>query len=69
MTRRLIDIAQEVIILEQDCGTFDSHWIVPRPEDETGKPLPERINGRLAAAPVAHPETGEILLERNQEID
>ena len=69
LTRRLIDIAQEVIILEQDCDTFDSHWIVPRPEDETGKTLPERINGRLAAAPVAHPETGEILLERNQEID
>ncbi|MQG64161.1 MAG: DNA-directed RNA polymerase subunit beta', partial [SAR202 cluster bacterium] len=48
LTRRLIDIAQEVIILEQDCDTFDSHWIIPRPEDETGKTLPERINGRLA---------------------
>ena len=69
LTRRLIDIAQEVIILEEDCGTLDSFWITPRPEDETGKTLPERIAGRLAAAAVAHPETGEILLERNQEID
>ena len=69
LTRRLIDIAQEVIILEDDCGTFDSFWITPRPGDETGKTLPERIHGRLAAAPVAHPETGEILLERNQPID
>jgi len=69
LTRRLIDIAQEVIILEEDCGTFDTYWITPRPEDETGKTLPDRINGRLAAAPVPHPETGEILLERNQEIN
>ena len=69
LTRRLIDIAQEVIILEEDCGTLDSYWVTARPQDETGKTLPERITGRLAAAPVAHPETGEILLERNQEID
>ena len=69
LTRRLIDIAQEVIILEEDCGTLDCFWVVPRPEDETGKTLPERINGRLAAAPVAHPETGEIMVERNQMID
>ena len=69
LTRRLIDIAQEVIILEDDCGTIDSYWITPRPEDETGKTLAERLNGRLAAAPVAHPDTGEILVDRNEFID
>ena len=69
LTRRLIDIAQEMIILEEDCGTIDSYWVVPRPEDETGKTLPERINGRLAAVPIAHPETGEILIDRNQIFD
>jgi len=69
LTRRLIDIAQEVIVLAEDCGTIDSYWITPRPEDETGKTLPERIAGRLASTSVAHPETGEILLERNQLID
>jgi DNA-directed RNA polymerase subunit beta' len=69
LTRRLIDIAQEMIVLEEDCGSFDVYWMVPRPEDTTGETLPDRINGRLAAASVAHPETGEILLERNQQID
>ena len=69
LTRRLIDIAQEMIVLEEDCGTIDSYWVVPRPEDETGKTLPERVNGRLSAAPIAHPDTGEILVERNQMID
>ena len=68
LTRRLIDIAQEVIILEEDCETIDSYWVTPRPEDETGNTLAERVIGRLAAAPVAHPETGEILVERNQHI-
>ena len=69
LTRRLIDIAQEMIVLEEDCGSFDAYWMIPRPEDTTGETLPDRINGRLAAASVAHPETGEILLERNQQID
>ncbi|MEE8466626.1 MAG: DNA-directed RNA polymerase subunit beta' [Dehalococcoidia bacterium] len=68
LTRRLIDIAQEVIVTEEDCGNLDVFWVAPRPEDETGKTLPERIAGRLASAAVAHPETGEILLERNQAI-
>ena len=69
LTRRLIDIAQEVIILEEDCGTFDAYWVPRRPDDATGASLPERILGRLAAAPVPHPETGEILVDRNDLID
>ena len=69
LTRRLIDVAQEVIILEDDCGTFDAYWVSRRPDDTTGASLPERILGRLAAAPVAHPETGEIMVDRNELID
>ncbi len=69
LTRRLIDIAQEVIILEEDCGTFDTYWVPRRPDDTTGASLPERILGRMAAAPVPHPETGEVLVDRNELID
>ena len=69
LTRRLIDIAQEVIILEVDCGTLDAYWVPRRPDDTTGASLPERILGRLAAAPVPHPETGEILVDRNELMD
>ena len=69
LTRRLIDIAQEVIILEGDCGTFDTYWVPRRPDDTTGASLPERILGRMAAAPVPHPETGEVLVDRNELID
>ncbi len=71
LTRRLIDIAQEVIALEQDCGTYDAFWIVPRPDDESDdkRTLVERITGRIAATAIADPQTGEIILDRNEEID
>ena len=68
LTRRLIDIAQEVIILEEDCGTIDSYWVSSRTNDPQHVSLAVRIVGRMAAETIAHPETGEILVDRNQEI-
>ena len=69
LTRRLIDIAQEVIILEADCGTIDSYTMWGRSDDPLHSSLQQSILGRMAAAPVVHPETGEILVDRNQLID
>jgi len=68
LTRRLVDVAQDVIINAHDCGTTSGIWI-RKSEDIGGQTLVERLVGRIAAAPVVHPETGEILVERNQEID
>ena len=68
LTRRLIDIAQELIIVEEDCGTFDSYWVSSRPDDPQHASLAVRILGRMAVETIAHPETGEILVDRNQEI-
>ena len=69
LTRRLIDIAQEVIVLEPDCGTIDAYWVSGRPDDPMHASLQVRILGRMVASPVAHPETGEVLVDRNEEID
>ena len=69
LTRRLIDIAQEVIILEEDCGTYDTYYVWSKPDDPLQTSLQERILGRRAGLAIAHPQTGEILVERNQEID
>jgi DNA-directed RNA polymerase subunit beta' len=69
LTRRLIDVAQEVITLEDDCGTADVFWVQARPDDPNRATLPERMLGRLAGAPIAHPQTGEIIVDRNEEID
>ena len=67
LTRRLIDIAQEVIILEEDCGTVDAYWITAEADIPLQSTLHQRIIGRMAAFPIAHPETGEILIDRNEE--
>ena len=71
LTRRLVDVSQEVIVREVDC--FESRGEVirgitvqPISEIET---LEERINGRVAAEDVSHPVTGELLCAVNQEIN
>ena len=69
LTRRLIDAAQDVIILEEDCGTSDGIWVTEPVERGVLPSLQERITGRFAASKVLHPQTGDILVDRNQEID
>ena len=66
LTRRLVDVAQDVIITAEDCGTRAGVWFTTEGAREVGEKLGERIIGRLAAAPVADPKTGEILVERDQ---
>ncbi|MEJ2757080.1 MAG: DNA-directed RNA polymerase subunit beta' [Anaerolineales bacterium] len=64
LTRRLVDVAQDVITLDDDCGTEDGIWIRSK-DDVADQPLGTRIYGRMTAKRVIHPETGEILAERN----
>ncbi len=69
LTRRLIDVAQDVIVHQEDCGTTEGIWIS---EPEKGELLPsfaERITGRLAASKVIDPNNGEIIVDHNEEID
>ncbi len=68
LTRRLVDVAQDIIINAHDCGTRGGTWI--RTADNVGgQSMYDRLIGRIAAAPVVHPETGEVLVERNGEFD
>ena len=69
LTRRLIDVSQDVIIAEHDCETTTGLWIEQRDERETMEDFRDRIVGRYAAAPVANEATGEIIVDRNEEID
>jgi DNA-directed RNA polymerase subunit beta' len=69
LTRRLIDVAQDVITREDDCGTFDGIWIAESPEKSLLPPLAKRIIGRMAADKIVQPETGAVIVERNHEID
>ncbi|MFC2072893.1 DNA-directed RNA polymerase subunit beta' [Chloroflexota bacterium] len=69
LTRRLIDATHDVIILEEDCGTLDGIWISEPQERELLPSFAERIIGRLAASKVAHPQSGETIVDLNEEIN
>ncbi|MYA51234.1 MAG: DNA-directed RNA polymerase subunit beta' [Chloroflexi bacterium] len=71
LTRRLIDVAQEVIVLEEDCGTDRGVLIHAQAseEDVMIAPLSERIIGRVAAGPIAHPDTGEVIVDAAEMIE
>ncbi|MEE9247875.1 MAG: DNA-directed RNA polymerase subunit beta' [Dehalococcoidia bacterium] len=68
LTRRLIDVSQEVIIIEEDCGTTSSTWITYDPETTILGSLAEWIVSRFTAVPVLHPETGETIIDEGREI-
>jgi len=67
LTRRLVDIAQDIIINEHDCGTHDGVTI-RRSDDVAGQKMDSRIYSRLTAERIIHPETGEVLAEPNEVI-
>jgi DNA-directed RNA polymerase subunit beta' len=68
LTRRLVDVVQDLVINAHDCGTRAGVW-VRSADDVGGQSMSERLIGRMAAAPVAHPRTGEVLVGRNEDID
>jgi len=69
LTRRLIDVSQDVITSENDCGTTEG-IIITEPKEKGLLPsLGERIMGRLAASDIVHPKTGKVIVARNEEID
>jgi DNA-directed RNA polymerase subunit beta' len=67
LTRRLVDIAQDIIINEYDCGTHDGVYI-RKADDIAGQSMQVRMYSRLIAEKVVHPKTGEILAEYNEVI-
>lgn len=68
LTRRLVDVAQDVIVNRVDCGT-ERGMIIRRSEDVAGQTLFERIVGRCAARDIYHPEMGILIVPRNGMID
>ena len=70
LTRRLVDIAQDVVINEEDCGTINGiEYSAVKDGDDIIEPLKDRIAGRYTLERVLHPITGELLCDVNQYID
>lgn len=70
LTRRLVDVAQDVIINSDDCQTIDSIQVTSLVEGgEIIQPLEDRILGRIAAGDIRDPLTGEIIVQVGEEIN
>ena len=70
LTRRLIDVAQEMTIIEEDCGTEEFRLVEKsNPEDQFKRTILSRIKGRYLAQPIVDSNSGEILVEKNTYVD
>ena len=68
LTRRLVDVAQDVIVREEDCGTLQGVVVEAIIDEKAGtviESLYERILGRFTNKKVVNPETGEMICDRN----
>jgi len=69
LTRRLVDIAQDVVINEDDCGTINGiERTAMKDGDDIVESLADRIVGRYTLEKVVHPITGDVILDVNHEI-
>ncbi len=69
LTRRLVDISQDVVINVDDCGTINGALHTPiKDGEEIVEALFERIVGRYALDPIRHPITGDLIVAANEEI-
>ncbi len=70
LTRRLVDVAQDVITREDDCQTTDlGTWITRDESEQIPEPFGDRLVGRMAAMDVVDEKAGETIVARNDEID
>ena len=70
LTRRLVDVSQDVIITEVDCGTLRGLTIAPiKNKEEIVASLSDRILGRVTVHDVYHPQSGDLLVRSGEIID
>ncbi len=70
LTRRLVDVSQDVIINEEDCGTLRGLTVgILKKNEDTVETLYERILGRVSLHDVYHPQTGELIINAGSEIN
>ncbi len=70
LTRRLVDVSQDVIVREDDCESVEGIWVEKIMEgSQLIEPLHQRIIGRVSVDTILHPVTGEVLVEENEMID
>jgi len=69
LTRKLVDVAQEVIVEERDCGTLKGVNITAIVENgEIVEPFIDRVVGRISLERIVHPDTGKVIVDPNEEV-
>ncbi|WP_244834347.1 DNA-directed RNA polymerase subunit beta' [Clostridium sp. BJN0001] len=67
LTRRLVDVSQDVIVREEDCGTDEGMYVSEIKEgNEVIESLKERLTGRYSAEDITNPETGEVVVKKDE---
>ena len=70
LTRRLVDVAQDIIVREHDCGTHDGLMLEDiKDGNQVVEKLEERLEGRFPLNDILHPETGELIVDTNTMIN
>ena len=70
LTRRLVDVSQDIIVREEDCGTTNGLMLEAiKDGNQVLEPLEERLEGRYPLNDIVHPETGELIVDTNTMIN
>ena len=69
LTRRLVDVAQDVVVNEEDCGTSDGLLVTKKQTAEMGKTVAERLFGRVLAADIIAPDSKKVLAKKGTPVD
>lgn len=66
LTRRLVDVSQDIIVREEDCGDTEGSFLYREDSESIGMSFAGRVRGRIALETIKHPETGEVLVKKGE---
>ncbi|MFA7663109.1 MAG: DNA-directed RNA polymerase subunit beta', partial [Patescibacteria group bacterium] len=66
LTRRLVDVAHEVIVTEDDCGDSTGLVITKEESEQMNETLAKRVKGRISLEKIKDPKTGEVVIDKNE---
>lgn len=65
LTRRLVDVSQDIIVREEDCGDKEGAYLYKADSDSIGQSFAARVEGRFVLENILHPETKEVLVKKD----
>jgi len=69
LTRRLIDVSQDIVVTEEDCGDETGFVLTASESQEMNLTLASRLRGRVAAEAIKHPKSGKVIVEAGELVD